>query len=213
MPFGYEWRRGSTAVASNTVNALIDFYSFTAPTGVGTQLYRVVVRNLANSGINANAACNIVTLADADGDGVADIWETVYGLNTNNIADAELDLDGDTMSNRAEFLAGTDPTNPSSYLKIDSITADGMATLVFGAISNRTYSVQYSDALGRGPGSDGACGGASHQLGRVDYRSYVYHQARLSPGNAVARVERMTKSHMSAKVLGGEFDGWEAEIV
>lgn len=150
LPFNYDWRRGSIGVASNTVNTFSNFYSFTAPLTVGTQLYRVVVRNLAQSGINANAACSIITLADADADGLADVWETAYGLNTNNMADAAIDSDGDTMSNRAEFLAGTDPSNPASYLKIDSIIAGGGATLAFGAISNRTYSIQYSDAVGSG---------------------------------------------------------------
>ena len=148
MPFNYDWRRGSINVASNTIRSFTDFYSFTATNTVGTQLYRVVVRSLANPAFNANAACNIITLADADGDGMADIWETAHGLNTNSLADATLDSDGDTMSNRAEFLAGTDPTNAASYLKIDSITAGSGATLAFGAISNRTYSVQYSDVLG-----------------------------------------------------------------
>jgi hypothetical protein len=150
LPFNYDWRRGSINVASNNANAFTDFYSFIASSTVGTQLYRVVVRNLAHSGVNANAACNIITLADADGDGVADIWETAHGLNTNSLTDAAFDTDGDSMSNRAEFLAGTDPTNPSSYLKIGSITAGGGATLTFGAISNRTYSVQHSDIVGSG---------------------------------------------------------------
>jgi hypothetical protein len=150
MPFSYDWRRGSIVVASNHVTSFTDFYSFTAPLTVGTQLYRVVVRNLAQSGINANAACNLITLADADGDGLADIWELAHGLNTNSLADAEFDSDGDTLSNRAEFLAGTDPTNALSYLKIDSIAAGGGATVTFGAISNRTYTVQYSDVVGSG---------------------------------------------------------------
>jgi hypothetical protein len=148
MPFGYEWRRGSTPVVSNTVHAFTDFFTFTAPATVSTQIYRVVVRNRASSGIITD--CNVITLADADGDGLADIWETAHGLNTNNVADAALDTDGDTLSNRAEFLAGTDPANPSSYLKVDSITAGGGATLTFGAISNRTYSVQSSDVVGSG---------------------------------------------------------------
>ncbi len=95
-----------------------------------------------------DSSCNIITLADTDGDGIADIWETANGLNTNNVADAGLDSDGDTMSNRAEFLAGTDPANGASYLKIDSISANAGARLAFGAISNRTYSVQYSDVPG-----------------------------------------------------------------
>lgn len=150
LPLGFEWRRGSGPVASNTVNGFEGFYSFIASNAVSTQSYRVVVRNLASSGANANALCNIITLADADGDGIADIWEVANGLNANDVADAALDSDGDTMSNRAEFLAGTDPLNPASYLKIDSITVNAGATLSFGAISNRTYSVQYSDVVGGG---------------------------------------------------------------
>ncbi len=151
MPLNYDWRRGSINVASNTLNSFTDYYSFIASGVVSTQLYRVVVRNLANSGVSAFAACNVITLADADGDGIADVWEAANGLNTNNVVDALFDSDGDTMSNRAEYLAGTDPTNPLSYLKIDSITANAGVTLTFGAISNRTYSVQYSDAAGGGP--------------------------------------------------------------
>ena len=148
LPFSYEWRRGSSTVTNNTVNAFENYYSFLASNSVSTQSYRVIVRNLASSGTAANALCNVITLADADGDGIADIWEVANGLNTNSVADAALDSDGDTMSNRAEFLAGTDPSNAASYLKIDSITANVGATLTFGAISNRTYSVQYSDLPG-----------------------------------------------------------------
>ena len=135
-------------MASNTANAFENYYRFIASNGVSTQSYRVVVRNLANSGTSANALCNVITLADADGDGIADIWEIANGLNTNSVADAAMDSDGDTMSNRAEFLAGTDPANGASYLKIDSISTSVGARLVFGAISNRTYSVQYSDLPG-----------------------------------------------------------------
>jgi hypothetical protein len=182
MPFNYDWRRGSINVASNTVNAFTDFYAFIAPTTVGTQLYRVVVRNPANSGINAFAACNIITLADADGDGLADIWETAHGLNTNNLADATLDTDGDTMSNRAEFLAGTDPTNPSSYLKIDSIIAGGGAALTFGAISNHTYSVQYSDVVGSGAWS---------KLADVVARTTNRVESILDPAFTTNRVYRL----------------------
>ena len=150
LPFSFEWRRGSSTVTNNTVNAFENYYSFFASNSASTQSYRVIVRNLASSGTTANALCNVITLADADHDGIADIWEIANGLNTNDVADAVLDSDGDTLSNRSEFLAGTDPTNPASYLKIDSITANSGAMLAFGAISNRTYSVQYSDVVGSG---------------------------------------------------------------
>jgi hypothetical protein len=37
-----------------------------------------------------------------------------------------------------------------SYLKIDSLSAGAGATLRFGAVSNRTYTVEYTDDLGAG---------------------------------------------------------------
>ena len=62
--------------------------------------------------------------------------------------DAGIDSDGDGMTNGQEYQAGTNPTDASSYLKIHSINATGGLTLTFGAISNRTYSVQYNDVPG-----------------------------------------------------------------
>ena len=150
LPMSFEWRRGSVVVASNIVSGTQDFYSFTAPLTVSTQQYRVIVRNLANQGFSSNALCAIITLADADGDGTPDLWESAYGLATNNPADAVIDSDGDGLSNRAEYLAGTDPTNALSYLKIDSITAGGGASIAFGTISNHTYTVQFTEALAIG---------------------------------------------------------------
>jgi hypothetical protein len=103
LPFGYEWRRGSTTAASNTLNSYVDFFTFTAPTNVTTQLYRVVVRNRANQSTTANAQFNITTLIDTDGDGIPDNWESSFGMNTNSAADGGLDTDGDGLSNRAEY--------------------------------------------------------------------------------------------------------------
>jgi len=84
-------------------------------------------------------------LADFDRDGIPDVAETALGLATNNAADAGLDLDGDGLNNRAEYLAGTDPANGLSYLRIDQ--GPGAATVRVAAISNRTYTVQFTDDL------------------------------------------------------------------
>jgi hypothetical protein len=152
FPIGYEWRRGSAVVRSNAVNSVTNFYSFTAnPTPFTTNQYRVVVRNLANLSISANSLAAVITLPDFDQDGIIDLYEQSFGMNTNNAADALEDLDGDGMINRDEILAGTDPTNAASYLKVDLNTAPGSAVIDFASVSNRTYSVQYTDGVGITP--------------------------------------------------------------
>jgi len=46
---------------------------------------------------------------DTDGDLIPDAWELANGLNPSNPADAELDPDGDRLTHRDEFYAGTTP--------------------------------------------------------------------------------------------------------
>lgn len=49
-----------------------------------------------------------------DGDGMPDTWEMQYGLDPYHY-DANLDLDNDGWSNYAEYLAGTNPNDSTSY--------------------------------------------------------------------------------------------------
>ena len=51
------------------------------------------------------------------------------------------------MSNRAEYIAGTDPQDPNSKLTVDGVQGGGPATIRFLAVSNRSYTVQYADTL------------------------------------------------------------------
>lgn len=46
---------------------------------------------------------------DTDGDGIPDIWEDRYGLDSLSAADAVLDQDSDGLTNLEEYNAGTDP--------------------------------------------------------------------------------------------------------
>jgi hypothetical protein len=87
---------------------------------------------------------SLIVLADFDQDGMADVWETQYGFNTNNLADASLDFDGDGMNNRDEYIAGTDPVDPLSLLKLTLTTiSSGLSGLEFVAQSNIAYTIQY----------------------------------------------------------------------
>jgi hypothetical protein len=50
-----------------------------------------------------------VVMRDQDNDGMADSWEALFSLNSNDPADAALDSDHDGTTNLQEYLAGTNP--------------------------------------------------------------------------------------------------------
>jgi hypothetical protein len=151
LPFGFDWRRGSVSQASNTVSSATSYFSFTMPNMVTSQQYRVIVKNLANlnPGV-ASAFATITTLADGDGDGMPDEWERGFELDPASNLDREIDTDGDSMLNWQEYIAGTDPADDQSYLRIESLAGAAGATVTFRALATKTYSVEYTDALDSG---------------------------------------------------------------
>ncbi|MFT3789404.1 MAG: hypothetical protein QM770_25025 [Tepidisphaeraceae bacterium] len=56
-------------------------------------------------------------IVDTDGDGMPDDWERAHGLNPNDPADANTDLDRDGYTNVEEFLYRTDPNVFVDYTK------------------------------------------------------------------------------------------------
>lgn len=147
-PFNYQWRRASVILTNATINERVGFLTLTnvQPSQGGPGVtYRVVITNAAFGGNSVNATFFLTVLTDTDGDGLPDEWEAANGLQTN-APDAGVDSDLDGQSNRAEYVAGTDPQDPSSFLKVQQITG-GPATLQFNAVSNRTYSIQFKSAL------------------------------------------------------------------
>jgi YD repeat-containing protein len=87
------------------------------------------------------------TAGDSDNDGLDDTWESQHFGST--VRDGTGDFDHDGMSDLAEFLAGTSPTEAASALKVTRITTDTgvSATIEWSAVSGKTYRVQYKDAL------------------------------------------------------------------
>jgi hypothetical protein len=151
-PFTNVWQLGALGLVTNASHLPVSFFTFSAPGVVATQDYRFVVRNLARPGGVASGFARIVTVPDTDGDGLPDAWESAYGLAPGNPADRDGDLDGDGQSNWAEYVAGTDPTNALSYLRVERLTdVPGVARIEFLAVSNRTYTVEYADDLPAGP--------------------------------------------------------------
>ena len=81
---------------------------------------------------------------DTDGDGLPDTWEETYDLDWNSPADAAADADADGLTNLQEFLAGTDPLDAASGLRlmVSALPGAGALMLSWEAISNRSYTIQ-----------------------------------------------------------------------
>jgi len=153
LPLTFRWRRNGATLTNMIVFGTNSVYSIpnADPTNSGT--YSLIVTNAAGSALNAGALLTV--LADNDHDLLPDVWEVLYGFNTNNVNNALDDPDGDSMNNLQEYLAGTNPTNALSYLKIDSAVLKTTPTpslvLTLSAVSNHTYTVSYRDTVNAGP--------------------------------------------------------------
>src|SRR6267154_1443300 len=86
--------------------------------------------------------------ADVNANGLPDAWERTFfgtlGVNPN------ADPDGDAMSNKQEYLAGTNPTNSLSNLQItvfNSSPEGTNATLTWSSVLTRYYSIQETTNL------------------------------------------------------------------
>lgn len=88
------------------------------------------------------------TLADSDGDGLPDYWETLFELDphdpgvTNVQAGANGDPDHDRVENWSEYIAGTAPNDSQSVFRITFFNHTSNAVLRFPSRSDRLYSVQ-----------------------------------------------------------------------
>ncbi|HEX5223248.1 MAG TPA: exo-alpha-sialidase [Verrucomicrobiae bacterium] len=83
-----------------------------------------------------------------------DVWKATQfspaQLMNPAISGPGADPDEDGYNNQAEFTAGTNPLDGASKLKLNLTPTPTNALLNFKGISNKTYTVQFCDALGVG---------------------------------------------------------------
>jgi hypothetical protein len=87
-------------------------------------------------------------IVDTDGNGLPDWWELQYfGHLTGTDPNADPDHDG--MSNLAEWIAGTNPTNAASCLRVILLSATNANAVVLGwtSVAGKTYWVERATNL------------------------------------------------------------------
>ncbi|MBN2685262.1 MAG: hypothetical protein JXR40_08275 [Pontiellaceae bacterium] len=111
---------------------------------------------ITKGGYNSLAAVGIITNAavgdsldlgtlflepiDLNGNQIGDTWESAY-FGSGQTVIGEMDEDGDGASNYAEYLAGTDPTNQTSCLRLAVESSGTGLVLSWNTEPNRTYCV------------------------------------------------------------------------
>lgn len=90
----------------------------------------------------------ILASADSNGDGIPDGWTQRFGFNPTAADVASSNPDNDPHTTVQEWIADTNPTDPLSFLRIESVLALPPAKLSFLSSSNRVYSVESTEDTG-----------------------------------------------------------------
>ena len=88
--------------------------------------------------------------ADADRDLLDDAWEEEFFDGTQRDGNGDFDLDG--QSDLAEFLAGTNPTDPTSLFRFVGIQSspEGGVSVSWQSVEGLNYQLQSRDSLAEG---------------------------------------------------------------
>lgn len=88
------------------------------------------------------------TITDTNNNGMADSWERTYFGSASATHTALIDTDHDGMTDYAEFLAGTNPTNALSVLRFltPAVQNTGVVRFDWPAIPGRSYRLTSSDS-------------------------------------------------------------------
>ena len=124
-----------------------------AADGTGPSLQRLLASGFGNEPSNWFAAPPTPGRAnaelDSDNDGMPDAWEIAHGTDAHS-PDNNDDPDGDGFTNLNEYLAGTDPQDAGSVLKLRASVQGDSLELSFDATADHYHQVLGASALSRG---------------------------------------------------------------
>jgi cellulose 1,4-beta-cellobiosidase len=150
---GYNVKRSlsSGGTYSNVISGIVTTNYTDTGLASGT-LYYYVVSAVA---VGCNESTNSVPVSATTAGQTFAQWQTQYfGTNTNPLAAANVDADGTGQNNQFKYVAGLDPTNPSSVfvLTVASVTNQPTQMKLFfnPVVGGRTYTPQFTTDMVNG---------------------------------------------------------------
>ena len=148
----YQYLDG-TSMATPHVSGAVAFAAMNFPTETVTQRIQRVLTNVdviagLKGKVRTGGRLNLQRIVDTDTNGLPDWWELQYfGHLTGTNPNADADHDG--MSNLQEWLAGTNPTNASSCLRLVAIPTNNPNAFVvrWPSVAGKYYWLERSTNL------------------------------------------------------------------
>jgi subtilisin family serine protease len=142
-----------TSMATPHVAGAVAFAAMNFPAETVAQRIQRVLANVDTvAGLKGKVVTggrlNLLRIVDTDRNGLPDWWEQTYFSRLLG-TDANADADHDGASNLAEWLAGTNPTNAASCLRLlaPSATATNGIVLRWPSVAGRTYRLERATNL------------------------------------------------------------------
>ncbi len=142
----YAWSRvsGPGSVEFSAPNALATTATFSAPG-------EYILRLTAHDGVYSTQDEITVTALPETFDSWMGFYFTQSELANPALGGADSDADGDRFTNWQEYLAGTNPRDPQSALRIHSAEiSGGVLQLAFQGAARRSYTLQRSGSMQNG---------------------------------------------------------------
>ena len=138
--------------AATPVNLTNNYWTVAGLVAGSTHTFRLAyqLRNGQHSELSATSS-GTTWSEDENLDGLPDDWQSLYwGSDPSSWPAATIDSDGDGATNLQEFLAGTDPRDPNSVLRVQLVTTAQGSWLNWNSQPGFVYQVQASSNLAAG---------------------------------------------------------------